>query len=80
MAEDAEVGNKTSSTIKSVKNLLLDMAENTDVSDKVIGVMIKQSKDYFPRSWTYLQGILLAYALKKDEFSLIVLAMVETLS
>ena len=31
MAENAEVGSKTSSTTRSAKNLLLDIAENAEV-------------------------------------------------
>ena len=47
---------------------------------RVIVVMIKWSKDYLSKSQADLQGILPSYALEKDEFLLIVLAIVEALS
>ena len=47
----------------------------------VMVVMMKRSKNHlFSKSQTYLQSILLPYTLEKDEFFLIVLAMVEALS
>ena len=42
--------------------------------------MMKRSKDYPPKSRADLQGILPPYALEKDEFPLIVLAVIEALS
>ena len=90
MAEDAEVGSGTSSIIRSAKN---SSASETwlrmlRLVAMVIVVIKKQSKDYlFPRSQTYLQGILPPYAptliahlSQKDEFPVIVLAMIEARS
>ena len=90
MAEDAEVGSGTSSTTRSAEN---SSASGTwlrmlRLVAMVRVVMMKRSKDHlFPRSRADLWGILPPYAptliahlLQKDEFPLIVLAMVEALS
>ena len=47
---------------------------------RVMVVIMKRSKDHlFPRSETYLHGVLPPYTLQKNEFFLIVLAIVEAL-
>ena len=56
------------------------MAEDADVSGGVIGLMMKRSKNHLLKSRADLQGILSPYTLKKDEFLLIVLAIVRALS
>ena len=65
-AEDAKVGSGTSSTTRSAENssASVDMAEDVEVGEVMV-VMIKRSKDHFPRSQTYLRDILPPYAPKK---------------
>ena len=46
----------------------------------VIVIMIKRLKNRLLRNKTYLQGILPSYTPEKNEFCLIVLAMVEAFS
>ena len=90
MSEDAEVGSGTSSTIRSAKNssasvTWLRMLRWVAI---VMVVIMKRSKDHlFSRCQADLWGILPSYAptlivhlLQKNEFLLIVLAMVEALS
>ena len=88
-AEDAEVGSGTSSTTRSAKNLStsMDMVEDAEVGEGDGGDDKTVEDHLFPRSQTYLWGILPPYAptlilhrSRKDEFSLIVLTMVEALS
>ena len=88
-AEDAEVGSGTSSTTRSAENLLSDMAEDAEVggnSDGDDDEIVKRSPPSKNVKRIY-RGILPPYAptliahlLQKDEFPLIVLAMVEALS
>ena len=75
MAEDAEFENRTSSKTRLADNSsasgtwlrMLRLVEMMRV------VMMKWLKNHlFPRSLTYLRNILPPYALKKDEFPLIV--------
>ena len=41
MAENAEVGSRTSATTRSAKNLALDMAEDAKVGGGVMAMIIK---------------------------------------
>ena len=77
MAKNAEVRSGTSSIIRLAKNLLLGIAEDVEDSAMVIMMIMKRSKNHFLTSQADLQSILPLYALKKDEFSLIVLAINE---
>ena len=76
MAEDAKFGNKIISKTRSANNLLLNMAEDTEIDGRVMETMMKRPKDYFLRNWADLHGILPSYIptlivhpLKKDELS-----------
>ena len=81
MAEDAEVESGTSSTTRLAKNFLASKTWLRMVRlARGMVVMMKQSKDHLLRSWADLQDILPLYTPEKDEFSLIVLAMIEAFS
>ena len=81
MARDAKIGSGTTFTIRLAKNFPLDINKNVEIGGKLMGVMMKQLKNHlFPRSRTYLQGILPPYALEKNEFPFTVLALVKALS
>ena len=83
IAEDAKIRSGISFTNRSAKNLLaletwLKMLRLMAI---VMVMIMKQSKDHlFLRRQTYLQGILPLYALEKDKFLLIVLAIVKIIS
>ena len=79
MAEDA-VKSKTSFITRSAKNSSLDIVKDGEVGGKVRQVMTKRSKNQLSRSQLDLQDILPSYTPEKNEFSLIVLAMVEAFS
>ena len=80
MAETVQVESKTSSIIRSAKNLPSNMAHNVEIGSRVMEMMIKQLKIHLARSLMDLQSILSPYIPKKNKFLLIVLAIVKALS
>ena len=80
-AEDAEVRSGTSSTTKLAKNSPSDMAEDVEVGGNGDGgddKMVKKSP--LSKKPNKPAGYLISLHSRKDEFLLIVLAMVEALS
>ena len=82
MVEDAKVGSGISSTIRSAENssISVDMAENAEVGEGDVSdnKMVKKSPLF--KKLSELTGYFIFYAPEKDEFTLIVLAIVEALS
>ena len=66
MTKDDEIGNKTSSTTGSAKNLPLDKAEDVEVDSKVMGVMIKWSKRSSSRKLSGLMDYLISLRSHAD--------------
>ena len=74
MAENTEVDSKTSSITRSAKNSSAseNMAKDAKIDKGDSGDDETVKKLLFSKSQMYLWGILSPYALKKDEFLLIV--------
>ena len=81
-AQNAEIGRRTRSTTRLAKNLLLNMAEDAKVGGNGDGgddETVKKITSFQEAKRTYKVSYLPTLQ-KKDEFPLIVLAMVEDLN